>query len=188
MNRCGSPLVQAWLLQHWLLQHRQYWQGIQGQSMAVGHSSTETTACRAEEETKQAEWCAFGSIGQRGEGRLSGDGVVYRSAPRRRSSADDNNRVDNNNASTPFKLQSNLPSLRFDLLANECMTWLHTGKVAAVPKHATGHIAKVTSHHSCRDSVFKNWCSTSCTETGWQPGMTPARGTPLRDLAAHVPE
>ena len=69
--------------------------------------------------------------------------MVHRSAPRRRSSADDNNHIDDNNASTPVELQSNLPSLRFDLLANECMTWLHTGKVAAVPKQATGHIAKV---------------------------------------------
>ena len=112
--------------------------------------------------------------------------MVHRSGPHCRSNAVV--LTDNNNASTPVELQSSLPSLRFDLLANECMTWLHTGKLAAVPKQATGHIGKVTSHSSCRDTVFDNWCSTSCTLTGWQLGRTPARGTPLRDLAAHVPE
>ena len=89
--------------------------------------------------------------------------MAHRSRPHRRSSADNDIRIENNNASTPFELQLSLPSLRFDLLANELMTWLHTGKIAAVPKQATGHVANGTSHNSCRDSVFNNWCSTSCT-------------------------
>ena len=60
--------------------------------------------------------------------------MVHSPRHHRRSSADGNNHVENNNPSTPIELQPKLSSLRLGLLADERMTWLHTGKDAAVPQ------------------------------------------------------
>ena len=88
--------------------------------------------------------------------------MLHRSRPQSRSSADDNIHIDNLNPSTPVELQRSLSSHRFDLLAEKCMIWLHTGKVAAVPKQAAGQTANITSDNAGSDSVFNKWCSTSC--------------------------